>query len=78
MDKKILLVEYKAEAFKLFVELLNQIRNDVVSFAFKFFPHAPEEVQAKKTAASTRMMESKQSSRQISDCQQRQDRHIKC
>ena len=35
------LVEYKAESFKLFVSLLEQIRNDVVSFAFKFFPHAP-------------------------------------
>ncbi len=38
-------VEYKGEAFKLFVTLLDEIRNDVVSFAFKFFPQAPEEVQ---------------------------------
>lgn len=42
------LIEYKGEAFKLFVELLNQIRNESVSFAFKFFPHAPEEVQRRE------------------------------
>ena len=42
------LVEYKIEAFKLFEMLLIQIRNDVVSFCFKFFPQAPEEVQTKK------------------------------
>lgn len=49
---------------KLFVELLNQIRNESVSFAFKFFPHAPEEVQRKRTAP-IRMMESKQSTENI-------------
>ena len=58
------LIEYKGEAFKLFVELLNQIRNESVSFAFKFFPHAPEEVQRKRTAP-IRMMESKQSTENI-------------
>jgi len=42
------LVEYKIEAFKLFETLLGEIRNDVVSFSFKFFPQAPEEVQTKK------------------------------
>jgi preprotein translocase subunit SecA len=42
------LVEYKVEAFKLFAELLVQIRNEVVSFCFKFFPQAPEEVQTKR------------------------------
>jgi preprotein translocase subunit SecA len=42
------LVEYKVEAFKLFAELLIQIRNEVVSFCFKFFPQAPEEVQTKR------------------------------
>lgn len=58
------LVEYKAEAFKLFVELLNQVRNESVSFAFKFFPQAAEEVQRKRTAP-VRMMESKQSTENI-------------
>jgi preprotein translocase subunit SecA len=58
------LVEYKAEAFKLFVELLSQVRNESVSFAFKFFPQAAEEVQRKRTAP-VRMMESKQSTENI-------------
>ena len=54
------LVEYKAESFKLFVSLLEQIRNDVVSFAFKFFPHAPAEVSQQRRQPSTRITESKQ------------------
>ncbi|HRN26854.1 MAG: preprotein translocase subunit SecA [Ignavibacteriaceae bacterium] len=58
------LVEYKGEAFKLFVELLTQIRNESVSFAFKFFPQAAEEVQRRRTAP-IRMMESKQSTENI-------------
>jgi preprotein translocase subunit SecA len=58
------LVEYKGEAFKLFVELLNQVRNESVSFAFKFFPQAAEEVQRRRTAP-IKMMESKQSTENI-------------
>jgi preprotein translocase subunit SecA len=54
------LVEYKAESFKLFVTLLEEIRNDVVSFAFKFFPQAPGEVQQQRRQPVTRMTESKQ------------------
>jgi preprotein translocase subunit SecA len=54
------LVEYKAESFKLFVSLLEEIRNDVVSFAFKFFPHAPGEVQQQRRQPATRLTESKQ------------------
>jgi len=54
------LVEYKAESFKLFVSLLEQIRDDVVSFAFKFFPHAPAEVQQHRRQPVSRMTESKQ------------------
>ena len=54
------LVEYKAESFKLFVSLLEQIRNDVVSFSFKFFPHAPGEVQQQRRQPVTRITESKQ------------------
>jgi preprotein translocase subunit SecA len=60
------LIEYKGEAFKLFVQLLEQIRNDVVSFAFKFWPQAPEEVQEKKRRPSGRIIESKQSTDSIS------------
>ena len=54
------LVEYKAESFKLFVTLLEEIRNDVVSFAFKFFPQAPQEVQQQRRQPASRMTESKQ------------------
>ncbi|MCW8823073.1 MAG: SEC-C metal-binding domain-containing protein, partial [Ignavibacteriaceae bacterium] len=54
------LVEYKGESFKLFVTLLEEIRNDVVSFAFKFFPHAPAEVQQQRRQPASRITESKQ------------------
>ena len=59
------LVEYKGEAFKLFVELLSQIRNESVSFAFKFFPQAAEEIQQRRRSTPIRMMESKQSTENI-------------
>ncbi|HSP86972.1 MAG TPA: SEC-C metal-binding domain-containing protein [Ignavibacteriaceae bacterium] len=58
------LVEYKGEAFKLFVTLLDEIRNDVVSFSFKFFPQAPEEVQRRKRQPA-RITETKQSATNI-------------
>ncbi len=59
------LVEYKGEAFKLFVTLLDEIRSEVVSFCFKFFPSAPDEVQQRRRQPSSRMMESKQSTTNI-------------
>ncbi len=59
------LVEYKGEAFKLFVILLDQIRNDVVSFSFKFFPQAPEEVQRRRRQPAARITETKQSATNI-------------
>ncbi|MBT8391793.1 MAG: preprotein translocase subunit SecA [Ignavibacteriaceae bacterium] len=59
------LVEYKGEAFKLFVSHLENVRNDVVSFAFKFFPHAPDEVQQRRRQPTNRMTESKQSTTNI-------------
>ena len=59
------LVEYKTEAFKLFMELQNQIRDDVVSFAFKFFPQAPEEIQQRRRQPTGRITESKQSATNI-------------
>ena len=55
------LVEYKTEAFKLFLTLLEEIRNDTVSFSFKFFPQAPEEVQNRRRRQPSRMVETKQS-----------------
>lgn len=58
------LVEYKAEAFHLFVSLIGEIRNDVVSFCFKFFPQEPEEVQARR-AKQQRMRTVKDSSQNM-------------
>ncbi len=59
------LVEYKVEAYQLFVSLLDQIKNDVVSFVFKFWPQAPEEVQRRKQPSMSRITESKQSTQNI-------------
>lgn len=55
------LLEYKSEAFKLFMSLLENIRNDVVSFCFKFFPQAPDEVQTKRRQQVQRLQTSKDS-----------------
>ncbi|MEW6652678.1 MAG: preprotein translocase subunit SecA [Bacteroidota bacterium] len=54
------LLEYKGEAYKLFVTLLGELRNEVVSFCFKFWPQAPTEVQNRRTAP-TRMQTIKDS-----------------
>ncbi len=59
------LVEYKTEAFKLFVELLTQVRDEIVSFAFKFFPQTADEVQEKKKRPVGRITEMKQSTTNI-------------
>lgn len=39
------LIEYKNEAFNLFTELLDTIRNETVQIAFKLYPAQPESVQ---------------------------------
>jgi preprotein translocase subunit SecA len=59
------LVEYKGEAFKLFVTLIEEVRNDVVSFAFKFFPQAPDEIQQRRRQPASRITESKQATTNI-------------
>ncbi len=59
------LLEYKSEAFNLFVELLNQIRNEIVSFCFKFFPQAPEELQGRRRPTRGRIIETKQNTEGI-------------
>ena len=60
------LVEYKAEAFQLFIELLKQVRNEIVSFSFKFFPQQPEEIQNRRKRSLTgRMTEMKESTDNI-------------
>ncbi len=55
------LLEYKGEAYNLFVNLLEQIRNEVVSFCFKFWPQAPAEVQSRRTSPTSRMQTIKDS-----------------
>jgi len=42
------LLEYKGEAFNLFIALVEEIRNEIVSFCFKFFPQQPEEMQDRR------------------------------
>lgn len=42
------LIEYKKESFELFVNLLNDIRNEILSFCFKFFPQQFEEAQQRR------------------------------
>jgi preprotein translocase subunit SecA len=49
------LLEYKAESYKLFLSLLDEIRNEVVSFCFKFFPQEPGEVQEQRERAPERI-----------------------
>ncbi len=50
------LIEYKSEAFRMFVELLSQIRNETVMFCFKFFPHDENEVKTPQPRPSRQRM----------------------
>jgi preprotein translocase subunit SecA len=42
------LLEYKSESFHLFMDLLTSLRNEIVSFCFKFFPAGLENVKAQR------------------------------
>ncbi|NOX66717.1 MAG: preprotein translocase subunit SecA [Chlorobi bacterium] len=44
------LLEYKGEAYKLFVTLVEEIKTEIVSFCFKFFPQEPEEIKEERRA----------------------------
>ncbi|WP_434968534.1 preprotein translocase subunit SecA [Rosettibacter primus] len=55
------LLEYKAEAYNLFIQLLEHIRNEVISFAFKFWPQAPVEVQGRRPTPQQRLQTIKDS-----------------
>jgi preprotein translocase subunit SecA len=48
------LVEYKTEAFKMFMELMELITDEVVSIVFKFFPETPEQLPAQRTRRPVR------------------------
>ncbi len=67
------LIEYKGEAFNLFVTLLNQIRNEIVIFCFKFWPQAPEEVQERRRRQPARMREVKDTVTNMGMANQPQD-----
>ncbi len=55
------LLEYKSESYGLFLTLLEQIRNEVVAFCFKFWPQAPAEVQNRRVTQAQRMQTIKDS-----------------
>ncbi len=55
------LVEYKAESFKLFVTLLDELRDEIISFCFKFFPKEPEQVAERRATPAQRMQTVKDS-----------------
>jgi preprotein translocase subunit SecA len=42
------LVEYKGEAFKMFMELMEMIQTDVLDMVFKLYPQRPEELPAQR------------------------------
>ena len=42
------LLEYKGEAYKLFVTLMEEVKIEIVSFCFKFFPQEPEEIKEQR------------------------------
>jgi len=43
------LVEYKGEAFKMFMELMELIASDVLSMVFKLYPERPEQLPIQRT-----------------------------
>ncbi|MCX6135437.1 MAG: preprotein translocase subunit SecA [Ignavibacteriales bacterium] len=42
------LVEYKTEAFQMFMDLMELIADEVVNIVFKFFPESPEQLPAQR------------------------------
>jgi len=45
------LLEYKSDGFKLFVEMLDSLSDNIIKFIFKFTSQAPEEAQNVRTPA---------------------------
>lgn len=45
------LVEYKNEAYKLFVDMLHTIRDETIKIVFKWFPETPEQMQQRRRAS---------------------------
>jgi preprotein translocase subunit SecA len=60
------LVEYKGEAFKLFVKLISDIRNEIVSLHSSSSRQAPDEVQERRRRQPMgRIVETKQNTTNI-------------
>ncbi len=51
------LVEYKTEAFRMFMELMELIADEVVNIVFKFFPERPEQLPAQRGRRPVRPQE---------------------
>jgi preprotein translocase subunit SecA len=51
------LLEYKAEAFQMFTEMLDMINREVVGIVFKVFPAAPEQIPARRPVRVPRPQE---------------------
>lgn len=51
------LVEYKTEGFNMFVEMLDQINQEVLGLVFKLFPAVPEEIPSRRAARPMRPSE---------------------
>jgi preprotein translocase subunit SecA len=51
------LLEYKAEAFRMFAEMLDMINREVVGIVFKVFPAAPEQIPARRPVRVPRPQE---------------------
>ena len=48
------LVEYKTEAFNMFVELLDQVSTETLNFVFKLFPNTDQEMPAQRQPRAQR------------------------
>ncbi len=51
------LVEYKSEAFKMFIELMEFIASDVLNMVFKLYPERPEQMPMQRGRRQTRREE---------------------
>jgi len=51
------LVEYKTEAFRMFMELMDLIEDEVIDIVFKFFPETPEQLPAQRARRPVRPQE---------------------
>jgi preprotein translocase subunit SecA len=51
------LIEYKTEAFKMFMDLMELIADEVVNIVFKFFPESPEQLPAQRGRRPVRAQE---------------------